>query len=122
MSDNIVGPHTEKTKTYLYLPKGILCLGCEYLEMMNSESGCCTLDEPPYCRKEYPRCYGYILENKEYQIQVNRVPVTECKNCVLLQQCIAEYNERVYHPYSLDEDEPFNNEAPYFIVGDLDDL
>ena len=45
---------------------------------------------------EYPKCFGYIMENKEVLERENIKYVTDCKTCTLQRECIEQYNWRVY--------------------------
>jgi NAD-dependent SIR2 family protein deacetylase len=61
------------------------------------------------CGKKYypPKCFGYV--NSTSKDDPN--PVRDCSECLLLQPCIAEYDERVY-------DNPYD---PSFFDGELSD-
>jgi hypothetical protein len=54
-----------------------------------------------------PKCFGYV--NSTSKDDPN--PVRDCSECLLLQPCIAEYDERVY-------DNPYD---PSFFDGELSD-
>ena len=43
-----------------------------------------------------PRCFGYIMENREYLKKENRLPIKDCKECDLQTNCIEYYDWRVY--------------------------
>ena len=52
-----------------------------------------------------PICFGYIMENRDYQEKLGKVPVTNCQECKYLEACIKEYDERVYRNYDCFDDE-----------------
>lgn len=45
---------------------------------------------------ENPKCFSYVNSNRDYQEKMNAVPIKDCKECEILEKCVAAYNQRVY--------------------------
>lgn len=49
---------------------------------------------------EKPNCYGYVLENRDRQEEMGKIPVKNCAECEFLEKCTAHYNARVYNDWA----------------------
>lgn len=56
---------------------------------------------------EKPKCFSYVNSNNDYLMKLSITRVKPCKECELLEACVAAYNERVYDEWlddHLDDD------------------
>lgn len=43
-----------------------------------------------------PKCFSYVMSNRDYQEKMNAIPIEDCKECGIMKDCVTAYNARVY--------------------------